>query len=366
MTRSSANPTMVRHHGEDLRLFPTRRKQITMLTLVALFLVAPFHLSDFQNSVAIFAGIAAIGGLGLNLLTGFTGQVSLGHAAFLGIGAYTGAYVGGDLEMPFLVWIVAAALAGALVGGVIGPFALRLRGSYLAIITLGLVFLAQHVFRNWTSVTGGLNGRSVTSSVAIGPIDFASLEILGRQLTRNQGFFLLIWIMVAIAAVTTKNVIRSRPGRAMQAVRDRDLAAEAVGVNLARTKVMAFVLSSSLAAVAGAMSANYNRFVSPGEFTLVLSIIYIAIIVVGGVGTTFGPILGAVFITAMPRLIESYSRVIPGVSSDTSGGGVITVFSLNQALFGLLIIGFLVFEPRGLAAIWLRLKAYFAAWPFSY
>lgn len=366
MTSTSANPTLVRRHGDDLALFATWPRRIGYLLLVALGLVVAFQASAFWISVSIYAGVAAIGAVGLNLLTGFTGQVSLGHAAFLGVGAYVGAYVGGELGLPFLVWLAAAALAGAVLGGIVGPFALRLRGSYLAIVTLGLVFLAQHVFENWTSVTGGLNGRSVSAAVAIGPVDFAQLYFLQQSLTRDQGYFLLVWGLVALVALTSKNIVRSRVGRAMQAVRDRDLAAEAIGVHMASTKVTAFVLSSSLAAAAGALLASYQRFVSPGEFGLVLSIMYIAIIVVGGVGTTFGPILGAIFITAMPRIIESSSDRIPFVSTDTAGEGLITVFSLNQALFGLFIVGFLIFEPRGLAAIWLRLRAYLKAWPFSY
>jgi branched-chain amino acid transport system permease protein len=366
VTASTANPTMVRRHGDDVRLFPTLQRKVAYVLLAAVVLAMPFQLSGFWTSVGVYAGIAAIGGIGLNLLTGFTGQVSLGHAAFLGAGAYTGAYVGSELGMPFVVWLAAAAIVGGVVGGVIGPFALRLRGSYLAIITLGLVFLGQHVFQNWTSVTGGLNGRSVRIPVAVGPVDFADLEVLGYQLSRDQGFFILVWALVALIAVTSKNVVRSRAGRAMQAVRDRDLAAEAIGVHLARTKVLAFVLSSSLAAAAGALLGSYQRFVHPGEFGLVLSIMYIAIIVVGGAGTSFGPILGALFIIGVPRLVESLSDRIPFVATDTGGGGLITVYSLNQALFGLLIILFLVFEPRGLAAMWIRLRLYFKAWPFSY
>jgi branched-chain amino acid transport system permease protein len=151
----------------------------------------------------------------------------------------------------------------------------------------------------------------------------------------------------------------------MQAVRDRDAAAEAIGIHLASTKVLAFVVSSSLAAMAGALFGSYQQFISPSDFTLFVSLQYIAMIVVGGVGTTFGPILGALFITALPRVIEEFSDWIPGVASQPGAQGI-TVFSLNQALFGALIIAFLVLEPRGLAALWLRIKAYFRAWPFSY
>ncbi len=365
MTRSSANRSLVRTHRDDVRLWRTVSPW-GIGVLVALALVAPFHMSDFQNSIAIYAGVAAIGGLGLNLLTGFTGQVSLGHAAFLGVGAYAGAYLGEEVDLPLLLWLPGAALAGALIGAVVGPFALRLRGNYLAIITLGLVFIAQHVFSNWTSMSGGQNGRAVTAPVAIGPVDFAELEVLGRSFTRDQGFVFLVWGLVGLVALTVKNLTRSRTGLAMQAVRDRDRAAEAIGVRLARYKVLAFVLSSSLGATAGALHAAYQRYIHPDEFGLTLSITYIAIIVVGGIGIVFGPIVGAAFVTIVPRVIEEISPSLPFVATDTGGGGFMTVFSLNQAIFGLLIVLFLVLEPRGLAAMWLRLRLYFRAWPFSY
>jgi branched-chain amino acid transport system permease protein len=261
--------------------------------------------------------------------------------------------------------MVVAAVVGGLIGLVIGPFALRLRGNYLAIITLGLVFIGQHLYENWDSVTGGLNGTPVKSQPVVGPVNFAHFEVLGYKFTRNEGYFYLTWILVALVALTAKNLTRSRAGRAMQAVRDRDTAAEAIGIRLAQSKVLAFVVSSSLAAMAGALYGSYQQFVSPTDFGLLLSLQYIAMIVVGGVGTTFGPILGAFFITAMPRFIEAFSDRIPGVAT-TPGSKGITVPALNQALFGVLIIAFLLLEPRGLAALWLRVKAYFRAWPFSY
>ncbi len=365
LRRDSASRELSRSQADDIRLWRTVSPWgVAALVLVAL--VAPFRMSDFQSSVAVYAGIAAIAGIGLNLLTGFTGQVSLGHAAFLGIGAYTGAYLGGELDLPVLLWLPGAALVGALIGAVIGPFALRLRGNYLVIVTLGLVFVAQHVFENWTSVTGGQNGLSVTAPVQVGPFDFADLEVFGHTLTRDQGWFFLVWGLVGVVALTAKNLTRSRVGLAMQAVRDRDQAAEAIGVRAARYKVLAFVLSSSLGAMAGGLYGAYQRFVHPGEFSLTLSITYIAIIVVGGVGVVFGSVVGAVFVTAIPRVIEQISPSLPFVSTDTGGGGFMTVFSLNQAIFGLLIILFLVLEPRGFAAVWLRLRLYFRAWPFSY
>lgn len=366
MRRTGPNPAMVRRHGDDIRLFRTWPVRLLLLGLAVVWFAAPGNMTDFQLSVAIYAGIAAIGAIGLNLLTGFAGQVSLGHAAFLGAGAYSAAYIGGELGWPLPVWLAVAAVVGAAVGAVVGPFALRLRGNYLAVITLGLVFLGQHIFENWTSVTGGLNGRSVDAGVDVGVVNLASPQFADRVYTRDQGYFWLVWALVAVVALTAKNLTRSRSGRAMQAVRDRDVAAEAIGVRIARYKVLAFVLSSSLAAMAGALWGSYQRFVSPGEFTLLVSIQYVAMIVIGGVGTIFGPILGALFVTVVPRIIEQFSGSIPGVANDSGSGGLITVFSLNQAIFGLLVIGFLVWEPRGLAALWLRLRAYFRSWPFSY
>jgi branched-chain amino acid transport system permease protein len=363
--KNSANPSLVREYADDLRIFGSRQTRVVLGLLFVAALLAPLKMSNFQSTVLDYAGIAAVGALGLNLLTGYTGQVSMGHAFFLGSGAYVAAYLGGQHHWPFVVFLVAAGIVGALIGAVVGPFALRLRGNYLAIITVGLVFIGQHLFESWTSVTGGLNGTSVAAPPRIGPVNFAELSILGHRFGRNQGFFYIIWFIVAMVALTSKNMIRSRSGRAMQAVRDRDVAAEAIGIRLARYKVLAFVVSSSLAALAGALFGSYQQFIAPGDFGLFVSLQYIAMIVVGGVGTTFGPILGALFITAVPRLIEQFSDRLPGVASEPGAKGI-TVFSLNQAIFGVLIIAFLVLEPRGLAALWLRLKAYFRAWPLSY
>lgn len=359
--------TLSRRHEDELRLFRSRWAQAGLVALVLLWAFTPFFLADdFWLSVLDYAGIAAIGALGLNLLTGYAGQVSLGHAAFIGLGAYTTGYLGSELELPMVVWLPGAALMGALVGAVIGPFALRLRGNYLAIVTLGLVFLADYVFRNLRDITGGNSGRSVDAPAEVGPVDFGDLSFAGESFSLNQGYFWLIWGLVALVALLSKNITRTRPGRALQAVRDRDVAAEVIGVSLGRTKVWAFAISSALAGLAGALLGSYQQFVSPDEFTLFLSIQYIAIVIVGGVGTIFGPILGALFLGGLPGIIERYSDSLPGVATSAGDDGFISVFSLNQAIFGALIVGFLVFEPRGLAALWLRAKAWFKTWPFGY
>jgi branched-chain amino acid transport system permease protein len=331
----------------------------------AAFLVAPLMVGNYWTTVLVYSGIASIGAIGLNLLTGYAGQVSLGHAFFLGAGAYAAAFLSGQWGWPFPFWLIGAAVIGGFVGGLVGPFALRLRGNYLVIVSLALVFIGQHVFENWESVTGGLTGVAVRAPVSLGSVDAASLVVLGKRLTRNQGYYYVVWIGVLLAALAAKNIARTRPGRALQAIRDRDLAAEIIGISLVQYKVGAFIASSACAALAGALYASFSRYVSPLDFTLFLSIQYIAMIIVGGVGTVAGSILGALFLTALPRVMESASSALPFVSP-SGAGGTITISSLNQVTFGLLIIGFLLFEPRGLVEIWRRIRRYFANWPFSY
>lgn len=367
MTRPGPNTRLTRRYEDDLRLFRGRLARTALAVLLLVMLAAPFALDDFWTSVLTYAAIASIGAIGLNLLSGYTGQISLGHAFFLGVGAYSAAWLTSRLGLPFPLWLVGAAVIGGFLGGVAGPFALRLRGNYLVIVSLALVVLGQHVFENWTSVTGGLTGVPVRASVSLLGIDFARLTLPGANspLSRNHGFFYLTWITAGVLALLAKNIVRTRPGRAMQAIRDRDVAAEVVGVSLVRYKVGAFVVSSGYAAAAGALYAAYSRYVSPLDFGLALSIQYIAMVVVGGAATIHGSILGALFLTVVPRLVESIGPALPFVSQSASGGGI-TVFTVNQMIFGALIIAFLLFEPRGLAGIWGRARAYFATWPFSY
>ncbi|OXM74324.1 MULTISPECIES: branched-chain amino acid ABC transporter permease [Amycolatopsis] len=358
---------LVRDYAQDLRLFGSPMSKFGLALMIAAFLVLPTVVQDdFWLSILIYAGITAVGAIGLNLLTGYCGQISLGHAFFIGAGAYVTAKVGGDFGLPFPLWLLAAAGIGALLGGLIGPFTLRLRGHYLAIVTLGLVFVGEHLWRNLDDFTGGNSGTSVTADAAIGPVNFSDLSIFGESYSRNQGWFWLVWALVGLVALLVKNLVRTRPGRALQAVRDRDQAAEVIGVRAGRYKIGAFMISSAIASVAGALFGSYQQFVSPDEWNLLLSIQYIAVIIVGGLGTVFGSVLGALFVGALPALIDRYSDVIPGVQTSVGDSGFISVFALNQAIFGLLIVLFLVLEPRGLAGIWLRIKTYFKAWPFSY
>lgn len=366
-------PALVTGYGTDLRLFKSNLTRIALLVLAALYFVIPAQLSDFQLDVLNRVGIFAIGALGLNLLTGYTGQVSLGHAFFMAIGAYTWAHFGNELGWSLLLWLPLAGVLGAVVGAMVGPFALRLRGNYLAIVSLGLIFIGTHIWLNWESLTGGTagtpsaasGGRASERAAEVFGLDFDNLVLNGLTYTTQQGFFWLIWALVIVLTIIAKNIVRTRPGRALQAVRDRDVAAAVIGIDLRRYKVAAFALSSAYAAMCGAIFGSYYGYVSPDQWNLFLSIQFIAIIIVGGVGTIFGSIVGALFIAGSPPMIEEYADKIPLISTLTESGGLSTD-SLNQILYGLVIILFLVLEPHGLAGVWFRIKAYFKTWPFSY
>jgi branched-chain amino acid transport system permease protein len=320
------------------------------------YVTLPAFAGPFWLSLLNDAGIAAIAALGLNLLTGSAGQVSLGHPFFIAAGAYAAAFIGVDLRLPMLIWLPAAALVGGAIGAVIGPFALRLRGQYLVVVTLGLVLVGQYVFQNWASLTGGAAGRAVPLTVAIGPFDFAALPLPWATLTRDHGFFYLIWGILAASLLAVANILDSRPGRALMAVRDSEMIAEVVGIRIAHYKVAAFIVSSMLAALGGALHVAYVRYCSPVEWSLLLGVQYLAIIAIGGIGAPVGAVLGALFVTVVPFLVQRVSPLLPFIARDTNGPGI-SVFSVNQILFGVLIVAFLMFQPAGLVGAWGQTKA---------
>ncbi len=297
----------------------------------AVYVALPLVVEDYWLSVLSLAAIAGIGALGLDLVTGRTGLLSLGHAAFLGAGAYTAAALGG----PWPLWLAAAGVVGAGLGLAAGAFAVRIRGHTLAIVTLALVFVGQHVFRTWEPVTGGHAGRS----------DLPSPALPG---THDQGWFWLSWALLALALVLVRNLVRSRSGRALAAVRAGEEAAAVAGVDVARTKVAAFVAAGVLAAVAGALYGSYRQYVGPEDWGLLVSVQYLAMVLIGGAGTLAGPVLGALFVTALPHLVDTVV--------ETGPASAVTAAQLTQLLFGVLIVVFVLIEPRGLAALAGRLR----------
>jgi branched-chain amino acid transport system permease protein len=361
--RSSASARRADHAAEvrrELRLFRSRWSLVAAVVFLVAVVVIPLSTADpFLLALGATGGIYAVGAIGLNLLMGYAGQISLGHSFFVSVGAFTAVAVGGLAELPLPVWIVAAAASGALAGALVGPFALRLRGLYQIVLTLGLVYVGNYVFTNWTSLTGGSTGISATLPMALGPVDFAALQIGPITYSRAQGLFILAWLCVAIALLVVRNVVRSRPGRAMMAVRDGELAAEVAGSPAKRSKINAFALSGAFAGLAGALLVAQLSYVVPGQFSLQMSITFLVMIIVGGVGTAWGPVIGAVLVSSIPLLIEQYNEYIPLLKSDfdTGGGFGLGESQFNLLAYGLLLFLFVLVEPRGLAHVGKRIGA---------
>ena len=327
-------------------------RALALAGLAVLAVALPFGLSAAQLTTATFVLIAAIGATGLNVLTGYAGQISLGHAAFLGVGAYTGAVLGADHGVSAFVWIPAAGIAAALLGALLGPIALRLRGLYLAIVTLGLVFIAEHVFFNAAGLTGGPEGRAFPA-VQLGAFDFSPGQVLHLGAVRIDSsglYYFLALILLVAATVFTWNVRRSRAGRAMVALREREAPAAVMGVDVGRVKVTAFVVSSFLAGISGALYGSYLSFAQPGQWSLLMSIQFIAAVIVGGLGTTAGPLLGCAVVFALPSLLKE----LPFLPAEGSGG--LSAGDLTSITYGLLIVAFLTLQPRGIVGIADRLR----------
>lgn len=330
------------------RLFDTALKKVLAVLFIVAIVALPLNIGDtYVLTVLTTAGIAAIAATGLNLLTGYAGQISLGHAFFVGVGAFSGQYFGGQLGLPLLIWLPLSALLAGAVGGLIAPFALRLKGPYLAIVSLGLVYIGIYIARNLTPITGGLNGTVVTAPVAIGPIDFESLAIGPFLLSREQGMFILCWLILALVLLAAANIVRSRSGRAMQAVRDHDLAAEVLGVRRLPTMANAFIVSSAIGGLAGGLLAVQLQYIRPENFGIPLSIEYLAIIVIGGLASIWGPVLGALFIALVPVLATGLAGSLPFIAKPGDQYGI-TVTDFGLIVYGLLIVVFLLYRRRGL------------------
>ncbi|MGH3516770.1 MAG: branched-chain amino acid ABC transporter permease [Haloechinothrix sp.] len=362
-------PELYTSYAQNLRMLNTSPKRRAVLAIVLVAFAFPFVFDDQTLSLLGVGLAASIGAIGLNLVTGYAGQVSLGHAFFLAIGAYTAAALSGDpdgREIGFgvtniVVWLLAAGLVAAFFGVLVAPLATRLRGLYLAIVTLGLVFLGEHIFKEWQALTGG---PGVGRAAPVPDLFGNRLNERGDIFTAEQKLYLLMLVLLIIFAVLARNLVRSKVGRAFAAVRDRDIAASVIGVSLTKYKVIAFAVSSFYAGCAGALLYTITGFIEPSSFNLLLSVQYIAMVLIGGVATISGSIMGAMFITLLPALTRQLPNVAPFISGDATAQ--FNVFQLETVLYGLLIIGFLLFEPRGLYGIWIRIRNYWKAWPFSY
>ncbi|MDQ7834098.1 MAG: branched-chain amino acid ABC transporter permease [Humidesulfovibrio sp.] len=317
---------------------------------VAALLLSPWVLDSYFVSMLNLICIAVIGAVSLNLLTGVCGQISLGHGAFLGVGAYAAAQATMH-GVPFLAALLLGGFAAALAGMVFGVPSLRLKGIYLAIATLAAQLILEYVFLHWESATGGSRGLSVDAP-----------NILGFAFNNERRMFYLLFSIAALSLLMVTNVMRTRHGRAFVSIRDFYLSAEIAGVNLFAYKLAAFGLSSFLAGVAGGLWAHYTLFLSAEQFNIGLSISYLAMIIIGGLGSVTGSVMGAVFMTLLPEVLNGLSGAISDVLPNISQH----INALREGVFGLVLILFLIFEPEGLANRWRLIKAYWKLYPFAH
>ena len=365
-------PTLHTRYEADSAMLPTATQRLWFVVGLLAVVVLPLWLPRDWMILIATAFIAAVGVIGLNLVTGYAGQVSLGHAFFLGIGAYAGAALGGvatdkviGLGLDVIIWVPAAGVIAGAIGAAIAPVAVRLKGLYLAILTLGLVFLGEHIFREWESVTGGPGvGRKPGSLTLFGWHFDQDGTVGGFAVTREQQVYWLALVVLLIMGFLAKNLVRSKIGRAFAAIRDRDIAAEIMGIGLTRQKVLAFAVSSFYAGVAGALLFTVTGFVNTASFNLLLSINYIAMVVIGGGASIAGSVMGAAFLTLLPRMIDAAGNVLPFL--EVGSTGLLSTSQLERVIFGVLIVAFLILEPMGLYGIWIRIRNYWKAWPFSY
>ena len=326
---------------------PTSRAWMAAF-LLALFSL-PLWAGDYVMAMACIVGIHVIATLGLNLTTGNAGLISLSHGAFLGVGCYAVAWLA-KLGVPFFFALPLAGLLAAALGLVVGLPSLRVKGIYLAVATLAAHFILTFVFREWDSVTGGVPGTNIPRA-----------SLFGFVFIGDRRNFVLIFACALIAAIAARNLARTYIGRAFVAVRERDFSAELLGVHLLRTKLLAFAIGAFYAGVAGGLLGYFYGAITPEYFVLTLSVFYLAAAIVGGLGTVLGSVLGAVFMTFVPELL----RLVAHASSQWFPGVAGLLLPMGQVVFGAFIIGFLVFEPHGLAAIWSRIRRVFHLWPFK-
>jgi branched-chain amino acid transport system permease protein len=355
-------------YNDDIRLIPHSGYIWSYGALLALLLIAPFVLSSYLMSQLVFVCIYATVGVGLMILTGFTGQASLGHAAFLAIGAYTTAYLQ-QLGVPFPVYFLAAGVLTGVIGAMVGFPALRLQGIYLVIATISFALIVEEILARWESVTHGNEGMRVRA-----------IQLLGSSVSRDSpAFYYLCLGLLILVILGTLNLMRSSTGRAFVAIRDSETAAKSMGINVSLYKVKSFALSAAITGLAGCLFAHKLSFISPEMFTLQLSIEFIMVIIIGGVISLHGAVLGAIFIVMVDPFLTFLKDDIPGVAAGlaaTFGAGAEQVANIQKnvaaiasanglkgAIYGLIIMLFILFEPYGIYGRWLKIKLFFQLFP---
>ena len=337
-------------YAQDTALFDSRTQQVWVGVLVVALCAFPFFASEYWLYLACLVAINIASTTGLNILTGYTGLVSLGQAAFMGLGAYTVAVLQIRLGSPFIVNLLAGGVVAMLAGVMVGLPSLRVKGLYLAIATIAAGVIAHFIFSHF-SVLGGSSGLTVPPS-----------RFFGMELDDS---FKLYWVIVPTAVLMlmgAANLFRTRIGRAFIAIRDRDISAEVLGISLLRYKLLSFAISSFYAGVAGGLFVYFFRAVTPESFPLLMSIFFLAAVIVGGMGSILGSILGAVFMTLVPEVLKLIVGWLP--LAFFGGNATLILSPIRTIVFGLMIVLFLIFEPHGLAEVWRRVRRLFHLWPF--
>ena len=331
-------------YSQDIRLAKHGGHVFWYSLLLLALAAAPWVIAEYWLAQLTFILIYAIAGLGLMLLAGFTGQFSIGHAAFLGVGAYTQAVFTG-MGLPFPFALALAAGIAAAVGVVVGLPALRVKGIYLGIATIAFGFIVEEVFARWESVTGGNSGMHLKAP-----------NMFGWELDSPTEFYVLCLIITVVATLGILNLLRSSTGRAFVAIRDSEISAQSMGINLARYKTLSFSLSAALAGVAGALYAHKLQFISPEQFNILQSIDLLLMVVIGGLGSVHGAFLGAIFLISMPQVIALSKDHLPTFIGSAPG--------LQGLVYGVVLIAFVLFEPMGLYGRWLKIRTYLQIFPF--
>ncbi len=338
-------------YASDMTIFATPVTRYLVIALIGLLLLVPLFGSPYMLNLLIQIGYYGIAALGLNLVVGFTGQISLGHSAFFGFGAFASAWLNNSLGVPVFFAIPLAGIMAMLLGILVGIPAGRIKGLYLAIATLASQFIIEDFFARANWFTGGSSGAMAEY-----------LTIFGYTFDTDQSYFYVVLFYVVLMFTFTSNLVRSRDGRALVAVRDHYLSAEIMGINLTWYRVMSFGLSALYAGIGGALFGHYLGFVSVEGFTIILSIQFLAIIIIGGLGSIYGTLLGTIFMVLLPEVMEWSVHLFSGAMPEL----IQSLAYIKEMAIGLAIILFLIFEPEGLAHRWKRIKAYWKLYPFSY
>ena len=340
----------------DMALYPLPIARWTVAAIAAfMFLVLPLSVDEYWLSIVNIVSIATVGALGLNILVGYTGQISIGHGAFMSVGAYTAANFAVRLGFPFWLSLPLGGLMAAAVGAVVGIPSLRIKGLYLAIATLAGQLIIEWTINHVTFISGGVQAS----------IEVPRPELFGYKIASQTQMYFFLLFFVVMALVATMNLVRSRIGRAFIAIRDHDIAAEIIGINIFRYKLLAFAISSFYAGVTGVLYTYYLGIANYEQYQITTSIDYLAMIIIGGLGSVLGSVFGAIFVTLLPILIRFAMEAFGGLLfSEAAVRNIIP--NLRLILFGMLIIFFLVVEPEGLNRLWRNIRSYFRVWPFAY